>query len=140
MESKSNGLTTCRKIFPLDAPQFKTYRTEMKKTQQQMAQLLGVSLKAVQGYEQGWRNIPPSIERQMLFLIYTLRAPATDQTACWDTKNCHAPKKMRCPAYEFNLGHLCWFVNGTLCDGKPHQSWDAKIEKCRKCEMFKILL
>ncbi len=112
----------------------------MIKTQKQMAQLLGVSLKAVQGYEQGWRNIPPSIERQVLFLVYQLRVSVEDQKTCWSEKNCHCHKKTLCPAYEFNLGHLCWFVNGTLCDGKPLQSWEKKIEKCRKCEMFKILL
>ena len=140
MESKFYGLTTRRKIFPLDAPQFKTHRTEMKKTQQQMAQLLGVSLKAVQGYEQGWRNIPLSIERQILFLIYQRRAPSGDQKPCWAEKNCPRQKRALCPAYELRLGRLCWFVNGTLCDGKPQQSWEKKIEKCRQCEIFKILL
>jgi hypothetical protein len=112
----------------------------MKKTQQQMAQLLGVSLKAVQGYEQGWRNIPPSIERQVLFLIYQRRAPAGDQKPCWAEKNCPHQKRALCPAYELNLGRLCWFVNGTLCDGKPQKSWEKKLEKCRQCEIFEILL
>jgi transcriptional regulator with XRE-family HTH domain len=140
MELKFYGLTTRRKIFPLDAPQFKTYRTEMKKTQQQLAQLLGVSLKAVQGYEQGWRNIPPSVERQLFFLIYHLRKPFKNQQLCWIQKECHCTSKEKCPAFEFDMGHLCWFVNGTLCDGKPQSSWDQKIEKCRKCEMFRILL
>ena len=112
----------------------------MKKTQQQMAQLLGVSLKAVQGYEQGWRNIPPSIERQVLFLVYQLRVAAGEQRPCWAAKKCHHSKRRHCPAYEFNLGHLCWFVNGTLCDGKPQPSWGRKIERCRKCEMFKMVL
>ena len=133
-------LTHRRKRFPLDASQFKTYRSEMKKTQQQMAQLLGVSLKAVQGYEQGWRNIPPAVERQLLFLIYQVRIRGKEQKPCWVGQNCQERKRRRCPAYEFNLGHLCWFVNGTLCDGKPQRSWDEKIETCRACDMFKILL
>lgn len=105
-----------------------------------MAQVLGVSLKAVQGYEQGWRNIPPSIERQVLFLIYQLRVPAGQQQPCWTEKRCQNHKKERCPAYEFNLGQLCWFVNGTNCDGVPQSSWQEKIAHCRNCSMFEWLL
>jgi len=37
-----------------------------------MAQLLGTSLKAIQSFEQGWRNIPVHIERQMLFLLASM--------------------------------------------------------------------
>ncbi len=33
-------------------------RNYLGKTQKQMAQLLGTSLKAIKSYEQGWRNIP----------------------------------------------------------------------------------
>ncbi len=124
----------------MDAFEFKKYRDEMGKTQKQIAQLLGVSLKAVKGYEQGWRNIPPSVERQLFFLIYQLRKPLKGQQVCWIKKDCHCVNKEQCPAFEFDMGHLCWFVNGTLCEGKPQSSWDQKIEKCRKCEMFKILL
>jgi len=124
----------------MDAAEFKTYRSEMKKSQLRMAQLLGVSLKAVQGYEQGWRNIPPSIERQVLFLVYQLRVPIGERKTCWETKKCHHQKRAQCPAHEFNLGHLCWFVNGTMCEGMPQKSWAKKIEACRKCEMFKLLM
>jgi len=111
----------------------------MNKTQQQMAQVLGISLKAVQGYEQGWRNIPPAIERQVLFLVYQLRRPHSDRKPCWETKNCHRQKRAQCPAYEFKLGHLCWFVNGTHCDGLPQSSWQKKITYCRNCTMFEFL-
>ncbi len=124
----------------MNATEFKTYRSEMKKSQLRMAHLLGVSLKAVQGYEQGWRNIPPSIERQVLFLVCQLRIPSGERKTCWEARNCPHQKKAQCPAYEFKVGHLCWFVNGTLCDGKPQQSWEKKIETCRKCEMLELLM
>jgi hypothetical protein len=124
----------------MDAAEFKTYRSEMKKSQLRMAQLLGVSLKAVQGYEQGWRNIPPSIERQVFFLVYQLRIPSGERKTCWEARNCHHQKRAQCPAYEFGLGHICWFVNGTLCDGEPQESWGQKIDFCRRCEMFKLVL
>lgn len=129
-----------KEVHFMDASEFKAYRSEMKKSQLRMAQLLGVSLKAVQGYEQGWRNIPPSIERQVLFLIYQLRIPRGERKPCWDAKNCPPQKRDQCPAYEFNLGHLCWFVNGTVCGGKPQKTWGQKIVSCRECEMLKLIL
>jgi len=35
----------------------------MGKTQKQLAQVLGISLKAIKNFEQGWRNILPSSGR-----------------------------------------------------------------------------
>ena len=51
-----------KKVFP-------RVRRHMGKTQKQMAELLGTSLKAVQSFEQGWRKLTVYIERQMLFLL-----------------------------------------------------------------------
>ena len=42
---------------------------EIGKTQKQLSELLGTSLKAIQSFEQGWRKVPVHIERQMLFLL-----------------------------------------------------------------------
>ena len=53
----------------MDSAEFKHFRKKLKKTQRQMAQLLGTSIKAVHSYEQDWRSIPPHVERQMFFLI-----------------------------------------------------------------------
>jgi len=53
----------------MDDKEFARFRKKLGKTQKQIAQLLGVSIKAVHSYEQGWRNIPAHAETQMLFLI-----------------------------------------------------------------------
>ena len=50
--------------------QFSALRKRLEKTQKQMAQLLGVSIKAIHSYEQGWRSIPMHVERQLYFLLY----------------------------------------------------------------------
>ena len=50
----------------MESSEFKEFRAKLGKTQAQMAQLLGVSLKAVHSYEQGWRSVPTAVERQML--------------------------------------------------------------------------
>jgi transcriptional regulator with XRE-family HTH domain len=57
----------------MDSNEFKQLRHKLKKTQKQVAQLLGTSLKAVHSYEQGWRPVPAYVERQMFFLISALK-------------------------------------------------------------------
>ena len=109
----------------------------MNKTQEQMAQLLGVSLKAVHSYEQGWRNIPAHVERQMLFLIANMRGKSEVRKPCWVIKKCPPKKKKECPAWEFKSGELCWFINGTICDGTVYKNWQKKMKVCRSCEVLK---
>jgi hypothetical protein len=46
----------------------------------------------------------------------------------------------RCPAWEFSTGDLCWFINGTICDGIVHNSWKEKMTLCRTCDVFKTIL
>ena len=56
----------------MDRHEFKYFRNQLKKTQKQMAALLGVSLKAVCSYEQGSRSDPMHVERQLFFLTLKL--------------------------------------------------------------------
>jgi DNA-binding XRE family transcriptional regulator len=42
----------------MESTDFKEIRAKLVKTQKEMAQLLGVSIKAIHSYEQGWRKIP----------------------------------------------------------------------------------
>ncbi|MFH0813428.1 MAG: hypothetical protein V2A69_11415 [Pseudomonadota bacterium] len=51
----------------MDKQEFSHIRHQLGKSQKQTAQLLGISLKAVQSFEQGWRNIPIHIERLVLY-------------------------------------------------------------------------
>jgi DNA-binding XRE family transcriptional regulator len=66
--------------------QFVEIRRHLKKTQNQMAQILGVSAKAVQSFEQGWRNIPVHVERQILLLLALKSRAARKGTPCWTTR------------------------------------------------------
>ena len=120
----------------MDKHEFKSYRTKMDKTQKQMSQLLGTSLKAIHSYEQGWRTIPPAVERQMYFLLSRKFNSSKSSKPCWRIKGCSVEQKKQCPAFEFKSGKLCWFINGTICDGTIHQSWSDKMKICRSCEVF----
>jgi len=75
----------------MESKEFKNFRKRTNKTQPQIAQLLGISLKAVQSYE------------------------------------------------EFKAGDLCWFINGTICDGTVYKDWQKKMKVCRSCEVLKTV-
>jgi hypothetical protein len=124
----------------MDKKEFCWFRKKLQKTQKEMAQLLGTSLKAVESYEQGWRNIPDQVERQVLFLLAMKMESGKHTVPCWETRRCNPEMRKSCPAWEFKMGHLCWFVNGTICQGKPQASWKQKTDLCGKCKVFKSLM
>lgn len=124
----------------MDSKEFSYYRTRLNKTQKQMGQLLGTSVKAIHSYEQGWRSVPTHVERQVFFLTSRKRGDQKGLKSCWITKKCPRERKAQCPAWEFRAGTLCWFVNGTICEGEVQKDWKEKIKLCRKCEMLASLL
>lgn len=128
----------------MQSSDFANIRHDLGKTQAEMASLLGVSSKAVQSFEQGWRSVPGHVERQALFLLY-LKAcpqgyPQESAVPCWDALGCDPAVRATCPAWEIQAGHLCWFVNGTVCHGRVQESWDKKMELCRTCEVFRSVV
>lgn len=124
----------------MNSKEFILLRKRLGKTQQQSARLLGVSQKAVQSYEQGWRVIPDHVAKQMLLLVTSLAGPDGSQQACWDIVKCPAEKKERCTAWEFQRGGLCWFLNGTACQNEPGETWREKMKRCRSCQVLAELL
>jgi len=116
---------------------FLTIRKRLGKTQKELAVLLGTSLKAVSSYEQGWRGIPTHVERQMLFLLSRKVQQQQPKKNCWETKRCPEKKRRNCPAWEFDAGQLCWFINGTICDSTTRTTWEEKIAVCRQCPVMK---
>ncbi len=115
-------------------------RHELGKTQKQLAQLLGISLKAIKSFEQGWRNIPAYVERQLFFLLAAKVALNKNNEPCWVIKKCPKAVRQNCPAWELQAGQLCWFINGTICQGNIQIGWNEKMEICRKCKVFKLMI
>ena len=124
----------------MDSKEFIFFRNKMKKTQKEMARLLGISIKAIHSYEQGWRNVPVHVERQLLFLVSRITERDEDARPCWEVNGCPFERRERCPAWEFKAGRLCWFVNGTICSGVALKTWSEKMKLCRACKTFKDLL
>ena len=124
----------------MDSSEFSSMRKRLNKTQKQLAQLLGTSIKAVHSYEQGWRSIPVHSERQLLFLVARKRTSQQDLRPCWEVMGCPSERMEKCPAWEFQVGTLCWFINGTICSGYVHSGWREKMQVCRNCYMLNYML
>jgi len=112
-------------------------RNYLGKTQKQLAQLLCVSPKAIQSFEQGWRHIPDYIEREILLLLALKASDNTGIKSCWDIKHCSKEWRENCIVWELKLNKFCWFINGTCCHGQTYKNWSEKIKECQKCEIFK---
>ena len=119
--------------------EFSKIRHYLGKTQDQLSHVLCDSPKAVQSYEQGWRNIPSHIEREMMLLLALKISADKDRRprACWNTKNCPDEWRNNCIVWELKALHFCWYLNGTYCQGEIQRNWDEKIQACRECEVFK---
>jgi hypothetical protein len=124
----------------MEREEFSAIRSQLGKTQNQMAQLLGTSPKAIQSFEQGWRKIPVHAERQALFLLGLRKNRHGKNRPCWLIRKCPIEVKRNCPAWEFHAGHLCWFINGTICHGQTQKNWRKKMKMCRQCKMFRTML
>ena len=122
----------------MEKEEFSLARKKLGKTQRQLAELLGMSLKTIHSYEQGWRTIPSHIERQIFFLLINQRGRNASLTPCWEKKQCL--EREHCPAWEFQSGHLCWFLNGTLCECTQNAPPRDKLETCKACPIFLSLL
>lgn len=111
-------------------------RGRLGKTQAQMANILGVSLKAVQSFEQGWRKVPDHVERQLLFILCLMGTEDLASRPCWEVRRCTPETREHCMAWQAKAGGFCWFVTGTLCEGVDQGSWEQKMEACRQCGVF----
>jgi len=120
--------------------EFYQARRFLGKTQNQLAQLLAVSPKAIQSFEQGWRRIPPYVERQILLLLSLKKSSNRNIQSCWDLKNCPQEWRENCIVWELKAKNFCWSMNGTFCQGQVQRSWDKKIKLCQGCEVYNSIL
>ncbi len=126
----------------MNKTEFARIRKILGKTQKALAELLGISIKTLHSYEQGWRHVPAHAERQILFLLSRTRARAknADLKPCWVVKGCPTKRKKQCPAWEFQAGKLCWFINGTICECNAQKDWHKKMDVCSKCAVLQAFL
>ena len=121
----------------MDKTEFSHIRRHLGKTRETNGPALGyLSQSHPELGQEGWRNIPVSAERQVLFLMALKSSQNKKASPCWSIRRCSEKTRQQCPAWEFQAGHVCWFINGTICRGKVQESWDEKMNVCRQCTVF----
>lgn len=116
-------------------------RSRTHLTQRQFAAAPGISLRALHSYEQGWRPPPTAVQRLLLLLwIIHRNGRRVNSVKCWELKDCGADCRRRCVAYLSGQGHLCWLLTGTVCEGRPKDSWSEKRLLCAKCKVMAQLM
>lgn len=116
---------------------FYQIRKRLKKTQKEMAALLGVSIKTVESYEQGLRNIPVNVERIVYYLLFKLNMEKFNgKEHCWDIKKCPPSTRENCIAWAAKEGFFCWFLTGKVCAHEESISQKA-TGSCFECSFFK---
>ena len=124
----------------MNSEEFANHRKKLGKTQKEIAKILGVALKTIHSYEQGWRTVPVHVERQIFFLVSRQKENRRGKKPCWTIRKCSTQQRRQCPAWEFSSGDLCWFINGTNCDGTVQKDWKEKMKICRNCQVFSAIL
>ena len=118
---------------------FQIVRTAMGRSQSEIATTLGISTKAVQSYEQGWRRVSPRIMSQFLVLLALHRGRAKTLQACWRVRHCPVKIRNHCPAYLIAHGRFCWFIAGKKCT-PSHKRNATYTATCMECRVIKQLL
>ena len=117
---------------------FARLRASLGKSQRELAELLGLSLKAVESYEQGWRNVPAHVERVLYFLLFKLNEDLIEaEDPCWQSKDCSDEQRTSCVAFLAKEGSCCWFFTGRLC--ATVKSGQAE-GGCYTCSVFTRML
>ena len=110
-------------------------------TQAGLGQLLGVSLRAVQSYEQGWRPVPTYIQQLCaMHLFLRTGEKRKKMPPCWIVRDCDLSLRNDCPAFLYDAGDLCWLVTGSQCRCQGTDSWDEKLKTCPQCEVLRAWL
>jgi len=101
-----------------------------------MAELLSVSKKAIESYEQGLRNIPPNIERIVYYLLFKLtKGKLGRKKLCWQQKKCSPDYRQNCVAWLARDGYYCWFITGKVCAVVRENPY-TDIDSCFECDFF----
>ena len=116
----------------------KGIRSTLGMTQAALARTLGISIRAIQSYEQGWRETPTPVMVQLLVLVAAYRSTALGGKPCWEVTGCPAVKQLQCPC-RHTKGNLCWLVSGRMC-GTAATGETGSLQACLDCHVIRRLL
>ena len=115
-------------------------RQKLGLTQAGLGRVLGASVKAVQSYEQCWRNVPTGVISQLLVLLALRHERTAKPVPCWIVTRCPTETRTRCPAFTVSGGRYCWMVSGRLCQGLKSGKGRPTTRRCADCPVVQRLL
>ncbi len=139
MRTNLKKTTGTRKQAVQRSETVKRIRAILGRTQAELAAALGVSVKAVQSYEQGWRAVPVRVLIQLLVLLALYRKQAMDDVPCWEIRRCPAAQRERCASFTVGRGQFCWFIGSKECRPDHFDGHDVALP-CMTCPVVQRLL
>ena len=112
-------------------------RRALGMTQTEFADVLGVSARAVQSYEQGWREIPSSARLHMFAVLAAARRSTLGDVPCWEVTGCPESTRRTCRSHRLNGGLFCWLVAGRACGRRCGRSERQRM--CLDCPVIRRL-
>jgi len=131
---------------PAELPRSELVRRVRKRfgvTQAGLAAAMGTSTKAIQSYEQGWRNVPTRALIQLLVLLAIHRRREVDKVPCWEVRKCSPEQRQNCVSHTIGDGQLCWFLTGGgggCCVPPGQTDADDALLPCMGCAVIRRLL
>lgn len=107
-------------------------------TQAQLASALGISAKAVQSYEQGWRDTPDRVMIQLLVLLAMHRRKTMEDVPCWEIRHCNEEQRNSCPCFTVGQGLFCWLLGSRTCQSEGNGEDRALV--CSNCDVAQRLI
>ena len=107
-------------------------------TQVELGGVLGVSVRAVQSYEQGWREVPSATLLHMFAVLASARRPKLRDVPCWSLTRCPESTRSACRSHRLNEGLFCWLVAGNACGRRGGDPGDPL--KCIECPVINRLI
>ncbi|MBM4032042.1 MAG: helix-turn-helix transcriptional regulator [Planctomycetes bacterium] len=107
-------------------------RRHLGKSQSELAAMLGVSVRAVQSYEQGWRHPPATVQKLAALMCHLAwRKDHGPVKPCWEVRGCEPAVRDGCTVYQLSAGDLCWmFERRHLKGGQGAACADRDCAKC----------
>jgi hypothetical protein len=108
-------------------------------TQAETASFLGISKKAIESYEQGWRNAPDAVWKELITIAAVQHGYPKGSDPCWKVMHCSSQIRQACFCSRKMGGHFCWMTATTNCH-RNHPELRRGMMTCVTCPVVRQFL